>query len=288
MLRGSSFIPLTGTFNTLDVCPYRMQKAPQTSKAITFSKPFSQPPGLSLGLNYLDLGNESNVRIQAYASDITSNGFRVHVDSWSDTTLHAGGVSWLNLTSDHLECQHGQFRAPADARSRLFSHDIPFARPFVSPPKVVVFFNALDLDKETNLRLKTYATNISSTGFTIHIESWHTTVAYGAAAGWIAHPENLTHVFSGTSNTMEVCSRVAPQHKVNKRITFNRTGFREPPNVFMAINYIDVYNSNSLRLRAFPSSITTTGMDWNIESWISPNIHHAGISYICVTTPPAA
>jgi hypothetical protein len=288
MLRGSSYIPLTGTFNTLDVRPYRMQHTPETSKAIAFSKPFFPSPGLSLGLNYLDLGNESNVRIKAYASDITSDGFRVHVDSWSDTTLHAGGASWFNLAPDHLEYQHGQFSAPAEAHSRLFSDNITFAPSFVSPPKVIVFFNTLDLDKETSWRIKTYATNISSTGFTIHIESWHSTVAYGAAAGWIAYPENLTHVFSGTSNTMEVCSKVAPQHMVNKRITFDGIEFHEQPNVFMAINYIDVYNSNYLRLRAFPSSITTTGMDWNIESWISPNIHHAGISYICVTTPPAA
>jgi hypothetical protein len=279
---------LTGTFNTLDVRPYRMQQTPETSKAITFSKAIFPPPGLSLGLNYLDLGNESNVRIKAYASDITSNGFRVHVDSWSDTTLHAGGVSWLNLASDCLEYQHGQFSTPTDAHSRLFSHDITFARRFVSPPKLIVFFNALDLDKETNCRIKTYATNVSGTGFTIHIESWHNTVVYGASAGWIAYPENLTHVFSGASNTMEVCSKVAPQHMVNKRITFDGIEFHEQPNVFMAINYIDVYNSNCLRLRAFPSTITTTGMDWNIESWISPNIHHAGISYICVTTPPAA
>jgi hypothetical protein len=279
---------LTGMFNTLDVRPSWMQQTHQTSKAITFPKPFIAPPGLPMGLNYLDIGNKANIRIKAYSSDISSNGFRVHIDSWSDTTLHAGGVSWLKLAPNHLEYQYGQFSIPANARSKLFSHRITFASSFVSPPKVIVFFNTLDLDKESSWSVKTYASHIRSTGFTIHIETWHNTVAYGAVAGWIAYPETLTHVFSGTSNTMEVCPKVAPQHTVSKRIDFNGVEFHEQPNVFMAINYIDVYNSNYLRLRVFPSSITTTGMDWNIESWIGPNIHHAGISYICITSPPVA
>ena len=284
MFRCSPHISLTGTFNTLDVRPYRTHQTPETRKAITFSKPFIAPPSIPLGLNYLDLGNEANIRINAYTSDITSDGFRVHIDSWWDTTLHAGGASWLNLPPDHLEYQHGQFGAHANTRLSL--QRITFEHPFVSMPKVVVFLNMLDLDKTFAWRIKTYATDIDCRGFTIHIETWDNTVAYGATAGWIAYPENLTHVFGGTSNTMEVCSVVAPQHTIRRGINFDGVQFQEEPHVFMAINYIDVYNSAFLRLRAFPSSITTTGMDWNIESWISPNIYHAGISYICMTAPP--
>ena len=283
MTRGPLRTSLTGTFNTLDVRPYRMKRTRTTSKAITFSKPFTAPPGLLMGLNYLDIGNEANIRIKVYASDISSNGFRVHIDSWSDTTLHAGGASWFKLAPDRLEYQHGQFSARSNARSRLSSCRITFARPFGSLPKVIVFFNMLDLDKKFAWRIKAYATDIDCRGFTIHIETWGDTLLHGAAAGWFAYPENLTYMFGGTSNTMELCSFVTPQHNVRRGINFDGVQMQELPSVFMAINYIDVYNSNCLRLRVFPSSITTTGMVWNIESWISPNIYHAGISYICAT-----
>ena len=268
--------------------PYRTHRTPETSKAITFSKPFVAPPGIPLGLNYLDLGNKANIRIKAYTSDITPNGFRIHVDSWSNTVLFAGGASWLNLAPDHLEYQYGLFATHVNTHSMLSSQVITFERSFASLPEVIVFLNELDLDKKFAWHIKTYATDIHCRGFTIHIETWGNTVLHGAAAGWIAYPENLTHVFGGTSNTMEVCPVVAPQHTVRRGINFDGVRFQEQPHVFMAINYIDVYDSSTLRLRAFPSSITTTGMDWNIESWISPNIYHAGISYICVTTPPAA
>ena len=181
-LKSPSHVSLTGTFNTLDVRLYRTYKTPTTSKAITFAKPFIAPPGLPLGLNYLDLGNEANIRIKAYASDITSNGFCNHIDSWSDTALYAGGASWLNLARDHLEFQHGQFSTRSDTQSRLSSRRIAFEHPFKSPPKVIVFFNALDLDKQFSWRIWTYATDIDTMGFTIHIETWDNTVAYGAAA----------------------------------------------------------------------------------------------------------
>jgi hypothetical protein len=274
---------LTGSFNTQEVRSYEAQRTAQTSKAIAFEKPFVAPPGVPLGLNYLDIGNEANIRIKAYASDTTPNGFRVHVDTWSDTTLHAGGASWLNLAPDRPEYQHGQFSTRTN--TRISTHRITFERPFISLPKVIVFLNMLDLDKNFAWRIKTYATDIDCRGFTIHIETWDNTVVHGAAAGWVAYPENLTHVFGGTSNSMEACPVVVPQHTVRRGINFDRVRFHEQPHVFMAFNYIDVYNTNYLRLKAFPSSITTTGMDWNIQSWIGPNIYHAGISYICMTTP---
>ena len=274
-------MPLTGSFNTLEVRSYRAQRTAQTSKSITFAKPFIARPELPLGLNYLDVDNGADIRIKAYASDITPNGFRAHVDTWSNTTLHAGGAGWLEVAPGCLEFQHGQFSTQADASRR-----ITFAHPFVSLPKVIVFFNGLNLDKNSAWRIKTYATDIDRMGFTINIKTWGSTVLHGAAAGWIAYPENLSYAFGGTSNTMEVCSIVAPQHNIRKGINFDGVQFQELPSIFMAINYIDVYNSNYLRLRVFPSSITTAGMDWNIESWISPNIYHAGISYICIATPP--
>lgn len=57
---------------------------------------------------------------------------------------------------------------------------------FRNPPTVLVAIGFIDAEKTRNLRLKTWAENISSTGFRIAVQTWDDTVIYGATGTWLA------------------------------------------------------------------------------------------------------
>ncbi|KAF8252548.1 hypothetical protein K440DRAFT_593990 [Wilcoxina mikolae CBS 423.85] len=275
-----------GKFNTGEV---RYWKPPQlkTSKQIAFSRPYLAPPSLPMGLNSLDIANSANIRVTAYASDINPESFRVHIDGWGgDTEIYSAGVSWLELSPGHLEYQHGQFSTtedhPYNRPQPETSRRITFSRPFVTPPKVVVFLRELDMSKDRNWRVTTSASDINQGGFTIHINSWADTVLYGATAGWIAYPSDRKFVFSGSSNTGEKRPWYVPQHKTSGSIGFGDVEFRRTPDVFVALNSLDVDCAANLRINATVDNVTTTDMTWHIDSWADTKLYSAGISYIAV------
>jgi hypothetical protein len=146
-----------------------------TLAQIDFPRPFVAPPRLPVGIRHcqLDIGNIANIRAKATTENIIKTSAIYHITSWSDTTIYICISNSLNpanlefLTGEHL---YSDPNSPASTR-------INFERPFVTPPKVVVFINFIDLDKT---RFKTTATNIDVKVFTLNIETWGDTKLYVA------------------------------------------------------------------------------------------------------------
>ena len=65
---------------------------------------------------------------------------------------------------------------------------VDFERLFVSPPKVVPFFNYIDLCKDHGWRIYTAVSDIDTDNSTLTIDTWADTILYNAQAGWIAYP----------------------------------------------------------------------------------------------------
>lgn len=63
---------------------------------------------------------------------------------------------------------------------------IKFSKPFAAVPKVSVALNLTDSDKGWNTRLKVYATDIDTEGFTLHADVWNDTRMYGCGVSWLA------------------------------------------------------------------------------------------------------
>jgi len=91
------------------------------------------------------------------------------------------------LTGEHMRLVWKGGNAPASVR-------INFERPFVTPPKVVVFLNRLEIDYHHNWRVVTTASNVDVNGFTLNIETWPDTILHCAQACWIAYPEDREHI----------------------------------------------------------------------------------------------
>ncbi|KAG9037655.1 hypothetical protein FS837_001405, partial [Tulasnella sp. UAMH 9824] len=68
----------------------------QTHKDISFQRvTFWKKPTVFVALNSIDISTETNLRIRAYVDNVTTGGLTWHIDSWADTKLWSGGISYI-------------------------------------------------------------------------------------------------------------------------------------------------------------------------------------------------
>ncbi|KAG8999880.1 hypothetical protein FRB90_011922 [Tulasnella sp. 427] len=276
-------MPNVVSFNTQEVHLWNNPQK-ETSKVLNLPQSCVAPPRVVCGLNSLDMQTGTNLRCRATTTDIKNQQFTAHIDTWADTTLYSSSVDCLVLKPGNLDILTGQFSTeedhPWNKPQTQTSRRINFERPFVTAPKVIVFFKQFDTGSGTSTRLKTYTSDIDPKGFTLHIETWADTILYSATAGWFAYPEDRDHTFSGTANTMDVRPWQNPIAQNQKTISFQNTGFWRKPFVFCALNWIDISTDANLRVRAYCDNISGVDMTWHIDSWADTKLWSAGISYL--------
>ena len=64
-------------------------------KTVTFERPFSREPQVSIGFTLLDVDNDENTRVNASTSGITTHGFTITLGQWANTELHIIRVHWM-------------------------------------------------------------------------------------------------------------------------------------------------------------------------------------------------
>jgi hypothetical protein len=240
----------------------------------------------------MDIAISSGIRVSAYADQIQNDGFQIQIDSWGSTILYDGACIWFGVPSDDAndppDYQVGQFSTsedhPWDQPQNLTSRRINFPRAYSVLPNVVVWLNGLDINFNTNWRVRAYATDIDPTGFTIHIDSWSDTLLYWGNISWIAYPGDNPNTTSGVFSTSDVRPWNQPQFHTVGHVDFqNGTVPKQtPPHVLVALNSIDIDHNYNLRINVFADNITSTGMDWSIDSWYDTILYDAGVSYIAM------
>ena len=273
-------MPVLCEFDTGSVRPPE-NPHPDTRVTVNFPRSFVALPRLPHGFRLLDIDKRTNIRAKSTITSVTRHWADCHITTWGDTTLYCGVDHIFVLAPNHLEFLTGEYMRNllADPTSPP-SVRINFERPFVTPPKVVVFFNYIDLYKDRNWRLKTTATDIDVNGFTLSIETWSDTVLHAAQACWIAYPEDREHIFSTSVDTTEVRPSYQPQHQQSKAIEFNGVKFWENPSVFIALNSFDIDCKANFRVKAHVDNVSMTGLTWHIDSWWDTVLYSAGASII--------
>jgi len=275
----------TGSWKTQEVHSWDNPQK-ETTKEVTFGKPFVAPPRLPLGFNELNISRQSNIRAYANAKNITKEGFTASLNTWGDSILYSAGASWFELAPGYLEFQNGEFSTEDDHRwdepQRDTSRRIYFARPFITPPKVIVFLKEFHMDKSKNWRVSTRVSDIDVNGFNIHINTWADSILYSAVAGWIAYPSDRPYVFSCTASTRELHDWTKPQHLNSKSIDFGGVQFWRTPSVFMAINLFDFPRTSDVRIKVRAKNVTATGLTWHMKSWGDSIFRAGGVSILAV------
>jgi hypothetical protein len=248
---------------------------------LNFPRTFVDPPRLAHGIRELDVGNNANVSVTSKLQNITESSANCQISALNDTTLYSAAVDVLAFAPGDMEFVTGEHTRDlwADPKDPA-SVRINFERPFPTPPKVVVFFNSIDLEKNRVWRLKTTATNIDVKGFTLNIETWADTIFYAARVGWIAYPEDHEHIFSTSINTMDVRPWNEPELKQSSKIEFDTVEFWKKPSVFIALNYLDIDSRANLRVNTYVDNVSTASLIWHIDSWDNTVLYAAGASII--------
>ncbi|KAF8263718.1 hypothetical protein EI94DRAFT_1806768 [Lactarius quietus] len=252
-----------------------------SQRTFIFPRPFVDRPRLAHGLREIDIGNNASVRVSSTFQNLTKSSVDYNIITWGNTTLWSAVADVLAfapgdldfLTGEHMRSIWKNPNVPASVR-------INFERPFLTPPKVVVFFNCIELNRSRNWCLKTTATNIDPDGFTLNIETWADTIFYSARVGWVAYPEDREHIFSTTVNTSDVRPAGKPQLQHSKELSFNSVEFLKTPSVFIALNFLNIDCKADLRVNAYVDNISTTRLTWHIDSWNDTVVYSAGASII--------
>jgi hypothetical protein len=266
----SSHMVVFGKFNTQEARPeihFRLRE----SKDISFITPFDSPPVVFVGLRQLNMDGATLACVEASAGNIAAGGLEILIESWSNSTLYSAGCTWLAVGVDDpcYQCGHKTIAEHAwhDPQSPN-CYRISFPHPYPVVPDVVIWLSKFDLSTKGHWRVNAYATDITKTGFTLHIETWGSTLLYSGTAYWFSYPSGKCGILSGSFNTME--SLPAPQPDSKGQITFLRevsfgaSQFICPPEVLLAFNMIDVPCERFLHLNASVDSVTKSGMTLNV------------------------
>ncbi|KAF2837749.1 hypothetical protein M501DRAFT_936647 [Patellaria atrata CBS 101060] len=275
----------TGFFSTLEVHSHD-EPSLHTSRLIALPKGnYKEPPSIAAGFKLLDLSRDYPLRASINISDITTSQLKVGVDSNYGMVKEAA-VQWLEHKTTAKECQSGSFDTQNEnwtLRVREAQKEIRFAIPFKVQPEVIVWFNRVDLDVDQAFyRLSARATNVSTTGFTAHLDTWGDSTFSGAGLTWIAFPKTKPKVASGTIGTSEVRSFFSTPEQEN----FGEVAFAQPflgkPTVLIALNMFDIKGGTDLRIKVEAVKITKKGFKWGLHTWEDTKMVAASASWIAL------
>ncbi|KAI9451499.1 hypothetical protein BJY52DRAFT_99137 [Lactarius psammicola] len=251
---------------------------------LNFPRLFVDRPRVAHGIRLIDIGKHANIRVSSSLQHLTKSSADCRITTCNKTPTLYHEIVYAHvfalapadldfLTGEHTHNLWMNSNDPASVR-------IDFERPFVTPPKVVVFLNCIDLDKNHNWRVKTTASDIDVKGFTLHIGTWSDTILYAARAGWIAYPEDREHIYSTSISTLDIRPADQPQLEHHKEISFNSVEFLKTPSVFVALNSLDIDCKANLRIHAWVDGVSTTRLVWHITSWADTVVYSTGATII--------
>src|SRR6266702_1818464 len=264
-------MPILCSFDTL---------TQSTENTLGFSRPFVARPRLPHGIRYLDMDKNHRILYESVIPFFTKDWANCRIIAWDGSILYRSIEDVFALAPADLELLTGEHVRYLPKDPHAPSVRINFERPFVTPPKVVVFFNRIEFDQDRNWRVITTASDIDVNGFTLNIETWSDTIFHCARACWIAYPEDREHIFSTSVSTMDIRPCNQQQHQHSREISFNSVEFLKKPSVFMALNYLDIDCKANLRVNAYVDGISTTRLVWHIDSWDDTVLHAAGATII--------
>ncbi|KAF7789095.1 hypothetical protein EIP86_000028 [Pleurotus ostreatoroseus] len=273
-----------GIVNTMAIRDWQ-RPALDNRITIMFDRPFQEPPFVLLGLNYLDFNKGKNIRIRSSIEEVHSDKMTVNLASWSDTIQYASGCSWLVTCANEGDFQFGHFSTEADhppTKPQPTTHKhISFSRQYQNVPSVVVWLDALDVDHSHNCRVRAYVSDVTTSGFEVHIDSWDDTTLFSASVFWAAHSKGRKDMCSGSFSTSDIRSFNPPRCDNAGTVSFDTT-FSARPQVFAGLNMVDMGNSGGQRLRLKVDNIMPTNMEWHLDAWDDTSLYTASASYLAV------
>jgi len=180
----------SGRYDTSQDHPWSKSQT-KTSRRITFAHPYDAPPKVAVWLDAVDSGPGRYARVTAWAGDIASDGFTIHLDTWHDSNLWSAGATWLAHSARRTDVRSGAFEIkdvrPSSAPRHKNRGRVSWGAPEMArSPRVFTALRMLDFQDGKNIRLTMNTSNVTTTGMSWSLDSWHDTVFYAAGAIFVA------------------------------------------------------------------------------------------------------
>ncbi|KAI0532318.1 Metalloprotease [Xylaria digitata] len=169
----------SGTFTANAAC---------TGKTVVFDREYPSLPKVLVFFSSLNIDQSTNCRVRTYASEVTTRSFKLNVETWSNTRLLEGEVSWIALPADKQGIVTGTFSAGEEDTTRPSNQGkVVFNQSFTKAPKIFLALSMVDADMSTQTRVRLSAnSDLSGKQMEWHIDSWGNSSSYGAEATYIA------------------------------------------------------------------------------------------------------
>lgn len=178
-----------GNFNTLEIHPWNEAK-PQNTKRVIFARSFTEPPKVVVWLQGFDMDKHQDWKIAVHASDVSTEGFNIHISTWGDSTLYSGSACWIAYPADKKGIISGAVDSSlspdssSSGQSKGGRVDFPKAT-FDRNHKVYLALKSFNADHKHDLRLKALAENISKDGFNWKVETGSDSLLNGAGISYV-------------------------------------------------------------------------------------------------------
>ena len=183
-------IALGGGYKTQDFAPGNITSL---SRTVPFTKPYSSAPRIFVGLNGCELHYGSRIQLFSTFTNVTNTGFDVNVTTAGDTQISQSSFVWLEIPNEpaYAQFQTGTVSIGSVVTTATVTHIdqlVTFPNIYATPPTVVALPTGWDIDAGSSFKVS--ATQITTTGFTIHQEMQNGQQLRGGNVSWLAYPAN--------------------------------------------------------------------------------------------------
>lgn len=239
---------------------------------VKFSTKFASAPNVITGLTENVTDRKWNVRIKAGADKVHKHAFHLNIWSYSTTRLYHASCLWFAVPANDPHFQAGGLEL--GGKNTMLKHcKVSFGHAYESPPKVVIWLNHIDFDNTRNERVTAFATDITTTGFTAHINSWGDSILHSTGISWFAYPFGTPGIRSGD---------VLVEKDLSDMVTFEKPFNKPPRRVLVALNKLETDVKGFCRFKVIHEAVSEEGMGVRFESWGDTIIHSAGAAYLAI------
>lgn len=245
-----------------------------TAMQVKFDQAFDYIPSVLVQLAAIDAHSPKHKRIETWASDITRQGFRLHVRTWDDSVTWMVKVSWI-ASSDYPHVQLGT-RTVKDLKCRAAESEseasvVQFPKSFSCAPSISLGWSALDASGDANLCLAAEAEGVCCRDFTLNATSWQPgSIAWSTTMSWIAcSPESSLQAGIESFGSCLGSEADIPIKSGTDRcidVMFAKS-YEATPSVALALVGLDATRNTPLRIDTWASNVTRTGFQLHIRSW---------------------
>mmetsp|Transcript_6557 Transcript_6557/g.10479 ORF Transcript_6557/g.10479 Transcript_6557/m.10479 type:complete len:628 (-) Transcript_6557:51-1934(-) len=265
-----------------------------TAVQVKFDEPFASVPEVEVMLAAID-AMPMHKRLDTWASDVTCEGFRLHVRTWADSVTWMVKVSWIASTEHH----HVQFgRSSSSNVTQRISEDsaenmnlVYFPHPMPCTPDVALGFTGVDASGDANLCVISEIGESCSRGIVQTSSAWRPqSIAWKLRTAWIASSspavlQTGTQAFGHGPDARagDLEDPIVRDDARSIDVWFQKP-FHSVPSVALALVGIDATSKKPLRIDTWTDSVTNEGFRLHVRTWENSELPFVKVTWLASAT----